>query len=194
MHALEITPAFKVVLMGESGVGKTSIVQYFETQTFDPATDATIGASFVSREMSTPFGCVNLHIWDTAGQERYRSLMPTYVRGACAAVLVFDVAGQSSVANLDFWVSQFKTYADNGSVYVVGNKCDLTPQILEDDVRTWAQADSMRTFFVSAKTGKGIDQMFQDIAEELAAKQPQTVKQHGGENPPKPAKVQKRCC
>jgi small GTP-binding protein len=194
MHPLGLAPAFKLVLMGQSGVGKTSIVQYFETQAFDPGTDATIGASFVSREMSTPSGLVNLHIWDTAGQERFRSLVPTYVRGACAAVLVFDVALPSTFHELDFWMSQFRESNEFGIVYVVGNKSDLPAQIFEDDVKKWAEADSLRTFFVSAKTGQGIDRMFQDIAEDLSAKRPHVTIPNGGTEPAKPAEAEKRCC
>jgi small GTP-binding protein len=195
MNALQSIPAFKVVLLGDSGVGKTSIVQFLQRQVCDPAVDATIGASFVSRDMSVEGGTITLHIWDTAGQERYRSLVPTYSRGACAGLIVFDLASVATFDHLDFWIKVFRdANANAGFVYIIGNKSDLPPGLPNQKAENWAAALSLRFFSVSAKLGLGVHEMFQAIAEEIAVKKPPALRQFGSPDPEVPAKAEGRCC
>jgi small GTP-binding protein len=184
MHGLDPVPSFKVVLLGDSGVGKTSIVQYFERQAFDAALDSTVGASFMSREMTTPHGTINLHVWDTAGQERYRSLVPTYARGACTALIVFDLSIAETFQSVQRWLQELRNFGgDSPFVYVVGNKADLVPTVPESEAAGWATGAGLTFFCVSAKTGHGVPQLFQAVADEIAAKRPAPVHQF---SPPLP--------
>jgi small GTP-binding protein len=171
-------PTFKVVLLGDSGVGKTSIVQYFERQFFDPAIDSTIGACFVDREVVTKHGSVNLHIWDTAGQERYRSLVSTYGRGAVCALLVFDHTSRTTFQSADHWLKEFSLFdSENCVLYFIGNKNDLEAIVDTSEAKEWAETKRVKFFSVSAKTGSGINEMFEKIAEEIAEKNPFLINQ-----------------
>jgi small GTP-binding protein len=196
MHSLDSVPAFKVVLLGDSGVGKTSIVQYFERKVFENAVDSTVGASFMSREMMTPHGSINLHIWDTAGQERYRSLVPTYARGACAALVVFDLSVAETFQSVNRWIQEFRDFGCDGCfLYVVGNKSDLVQTVPEGEAAQWATDTGFTFFSVSAKTGSGVERLFQAIADEIAAKRPPAVQQFSPlpEAEPKPPESA-ACC
>jgi small GTP-binding protein len=173
MNSLHDLPPSKIVLLGDSGVGKTSIVQYFERRRFDPTIDSTIGAAFVAHEVTTKTGPINLHIWDTAGQERYRSLVPTYSRGASCALIVFDQSVLVTFQNADQWLSEFASFGNDHCIMcLVANKTDLASAVDRLQVESWAEQRKLRLFFVSAKSGVGVVEMFQEIADELAESQP----------------------
>jgi small GTP-binding protein len=196
MNAAAPIPAFKLVLLGDSGVGKTSIVQYFQHKTCSPSIDATVGASFLSREMATKSGPITLHIWDTAGQERYRSLISTYARDACGGLCIFDLSAAATFSTLDYWMRTFRECNNAESVvYAVGNKADLPRQVAEDEITQWATERSVSYFAVSAKAGVGIQQLFQAIADDIAERKPAPVMQFRAplevDQPPDP---QNKCC
>jgi small GTP-binding protein len=193
MNSLQTIPAFKVVLLGDSGVGKTSITQYLQRQICDPTVETTIGASFISQDLLVNGSTITLHIWDTAGQERYRSLVPTYSRGAHAALIVFDLASISSFENLDFWIKTFREACGIASfVFIIGNKCDLPTSLLREKADQWTKKQQLKFFSVSAKTGFGIQEMFQNIAEEITMRKPQDFRELAvQESPPK---VERGCC
>jgi small GTP-binding protein len=177
MNSVHNSPAFKLVLLGDSGVGKTSIVQFFDRQFFDPAFDSTIGASFVAHEIKTKNGIINFQIWDTAGQERYRSLIPTYSRGASCALIVFDQSTPITFQNVNQWLKYFLGFGNqNCLIYLVGNKSDLPCQIDKSQIEDWAGTHEIEFFSVSAKEGTGIIEMFQEIAEKIAPKTPGITK------------------
>lgn len=158
----------KLVLLGESSVGKTSIVTRYITGNYQK-TNATIGAAFFSRTIgvSSEDGVVrkvNVEIWDTAGQERYRSLTPVYYRNTDAALVVFDVTKPESIEKVHSWIEELTEYCssdrpENGiNVIVVGNKIDLGHMPLETD---------LRYVLVSAKTGEGIVDLFENLAQSV---------------------------
>ena len=101
-------PAFKIAFLGDSSVGKTSIIQRFYDGTFQQDQDTTIGASFIQRDMDTEHGKIQLNIWDTAGQERYRSLVSTYTRGCNAAILCFAYNDYESFDHLEDWIDELE--------------------------------------------------------------------------------------
>jgi small GTP-binding protein len=173
MNSLHDLPAFKIVLLGDSGVGKTSIVQRFEENTFNDNIDATIGASFLSKEMKTRHGRINLHIWDTAGQERYRSLVPTYARGAGSALVCYDVTDPKSFTAVEYWLKKMEEIGCTDCIkYLVGNKTDLERVVSQDVAQKWGNQHQMKFFEVSAKTGNNVENLFQELAEEIALKRP----------------------
>lgn len=113
----------KCVLVGESGVGKTAIVNRIARDDFVEDSEPTIGAAFVTHNVTLPDGVVRLDIWDTAGQERYRSLAPMYYRGAKVAVVVFAVDSKDSFDGAKQWVKELQRKADDGIlIALVGNK------------------------------------------------------------------------
>jgi small GTP-binding protein len=166
----------KVVVIGDSSVGKTSIIHIFDRQTFNPSCHATVGASFLSREVDTTRGRIILNIWDTAGQERYKSLIPTYAHGARAAFLVFDVTAPRSLDNLAGWIESLQRFcAPECALFVVGNKIDLGEQLPREAARCWAARVNAECHFTSALTGAGVKELFAGLAEVLAALEPSDV-------------------
>jgi small GTP-binding protein len=166
---VELTHAVKLVLLGDSGVGKTSIALRFVHNTYQPFVEATIGATYLSRNLALPDSAcaVEMKIWDTAGQERYQSLTPLYFRGAGAALLVFDVTKLQSFQTMQRWVRELKHVGpENVLLTVVANKSDLFEErrILREDAEAYAQSIGASYFEVSAKTGDSIQDVFHCIA------------------------------
>lgn len=155
----------KVVLMGASSVGKTSIVIRFSKNSFTSGQESTIGAAFTSREVDTPQGPVSLHIWDTAGQELYRSLVPKYSHGAQAVIIVFDVTDEESFHDVNSWLNEARSVNGSGIIFVlVGNKCDLTPTFDLQKAEDFAEENGMIYLTASALTGENVDEIFTRIA------------------------------
>jgi Ras-related protein Rab-5C len=122
---------FKVVLVGDSSVGKTSIIEMFSKSTFNERQDTTVGPQFTSRFVEVPETGqrIKLQIWDTAGQEKYRSVTPIYYRDAAAAVCVYDVTSKMSLDQAEKWINDLRQYAPKYiTLAVAANKCDLHGQ------------------------------------------------------------------
>ena len=178
-----LTHAVKLVMLGDSGVGKTSIALRFVHNSYQPFVEATIGATYLSRNLAvaepnddgttttttttTPSKGVELKIWDTAGQERYQSLTPLYFRGAGAALLVYDVTKLHSYQTLQRWVRELKhTGPENVLLTIVGNKSDLDQErtVLQEDAQAYAESIGAVYLEASAKTGENVLQIFESIA------------------------------
>jgi small GTP-binding protein len=166
--------AHKVVILGESAVGKTSIVSCFDEQTFSASRTPTVGASFLSRTVMLKGTPVILNIWDTAGQERYRSLVPTYAHGAQAAILCFDVANQQSFEALGSWLDSLEQFcAADCVLFVVGNKVDLGFAVPQAAAKKWAQEHNAECMFTSARESSGVTELFTAVAESMSSLQGQ---------------------
>ncbi|KAG0669382.1 GTP-binding protein of the rab/ypt [Maudiozyma exigua] len=170
---------FKLVLLGDSSVGKSSIVNRFVKDSFDEFRESTIGAAFLSQTVTIKDDdqdvTVKFEIWDTAGQERYKSLAPMYYRNSNAALVVYDITQADSLEKAQSWVHELKNKVDDNNlvIYLVGNKVDLTKddeekRVVDRDVaEKYAQENGLLFNEVSAKTGEGIQQIFQTIGENL---------------------------
>eukprot|EP01113_Clastostelium_recurvatum_P025272 TRINITY_DN3040_c0_g1_i3.p1 TRINITY_DN3040_c0_g1~~TRINITY_DN3040_c0_g1_i3.p1 ORF type:complete len:146 (+),score=18.80 TRINITY_DN3040_c0_g1_i3:137-574(+) len=125
--AVPITYDAKIVLLGNSGVGKTSIALRYVQGSFSNDQPLTVGASFMTKRMFMPDCTVKLQIWDTAGQERFRSMTPMYYRGASAAILVYDVTQPDSFECVQGWVRELRANTHNNEIVIAiaGNKTDL---------------------------------------------------------------------
>lgn len=176
---IPLTHTVKLVMLGDSGVGKTSIALRFVHNSYQPFVEATIGATYLSRNLAvvepnddgttttTPSKGVELKIWDTAGQERYQSLTPLYFRGAGAALLVYDVTKLHSYQTLQRWVRELKhTGPENVLLTIVGNKSDLSLErtVLQEDAQAYAESIGAVYLEASAKTGENVLQIFESIA------------------------------
>jgi len=164
----------KVVILGHTGVGKTSLVNQYCRGQFLGNPTATIGAAFMKKTISLNNWTIILQIWDTAGQERFRSMAPMYYRGAHAAILVFDVSVPDTLDKVSGWVEELQGHANEDSIIVLAaNKSDLrggpTECVSAAAAAAYAKTISATVFETSAKTAKGIDEMFAHIARGLLA-------------------------
>ena len=159
-------PGCKVVLLGDSGVGKTCIIARYISGTFDKNSPTTNGASFCSKNVRFEQLDKNLllDIWDTAGQEKYKALTKFFYKDAAVCILVYDVTRKESFDSLkDFWYSQLKENSDPDIVLgVAGNKCDLfeNEQVKEEDARKWAKQIGAVFELTSAQNNTGINDLF----------------------------------
>ncbi len=165
------THMIKVVVLGNTAVGKTSIAQRFTSGTFSE-TEPTIMASMKSKEVQIEGSndVMQIKVWDTAGQEKYRSLASGYYRDAQAAILVYDCTNPDSFKAIDQWIIELKDNCKDDIVIVIaGNKCDKTEdeKVRFEDASAYAEAIHALFFSVSAKDNIGIDRMFLAICAEL---------------------------
>ena len=159
---------FKVVLVGETGVGKTSIISQFIDQVFEEELQTSTGGSFSSKEIFFDNGkSLKLEIWDTAGQERYRSLTKIFYKNSSCAILVYDITKKQTFDELkNYWIGQIKESAPKDIMLaIVGNKEDLLDkeQVDENEARDFAKENNALFFSTSAKNSNAINQLFIDI-------------------------------
>ena len=158
----------KIVLLGDAGCGKSSIVSRFIKNTFSEYQESTIGAAFVSKKMNDYN--IKFEIWDTAGQERYASLAPMYYRGAKAAIIVYDITNKSSFEKACLWVKKLSEDVSN-SIYIiiVGNKSDLelSRKIAKVTVEQFNNTSQYGFIEVSAKTSENINKIFENICQNI---------------------------
>ena len=122
---------FKVVVVGDSSVGKTNLIKRFINDTFNKDSKATVGVEFLSKTYLINQEVFKIEIWGTAGQDRYKAITSAYYRGAKGAMIVYDVTNQTSFDNVDKWTNEIKEKAArNINLMIVGNKTDLTDQIV----------------------------------------------------------------
>ncbi|XP_046637323.1 ras-related protein Rab-30-like isoform X1 [Daphnia pulicaria] len=160
---------FKVVLIGNAGVGKTCLVRRFTQGIFPPGQGATIGVDFMIKTVEIDGLKIKLQIWDTAGQERFRSITQSYYRSAHALILVYDVSAQPTFDCLPVWLREVEEYASPKVLRVlVGNKVDRDDREIPPAVgEAFSRMNNMYFIETSAKDCSNVDKLFQEIAREL---------------------------
>lgn len=158
----------KVVLIGDTRVGKTAIVSRYLKGRPDTDGSETVGAVFHSRKIRYEDKDVNLEIWDTAGQEQYKSLGSIYYRGARAAIAVFDLADKNTLDGLTDWISNFRENIPNGDIFIAANKADLDTELTVAETTEWAEKIGAECFWTSAISGVGVDEIFTKVVEIIA--------------------------
>jgi Ras-related protein Rab-1A len=161
---------FKLVLIGDSGVGKSCLLLRFADDNFTDSYISTIGVDFRFRTINIENKTVKLQIWDTAGQERFRTITSAYYRGADGIIMVYDVTSSESFDHVEEWLSEVDRYAnENTSKLLVGNKADLIEekQVPEDTAQRFAEKLSIPFLETSAKTATNVDAAFLTMAKEL---------------------------
>uniref|UniRef100_A0A4W6FD65 RAB7a, member RAS oncogene family n=2 Tax=Lates calcarifer TaxID=8187 RepID=A0A4W6FD65_LATCA len=195
----------KVIILGDSGVGKTSLMNQYVNKKFSNQYKATIGADFLTKEVMVDDRLVTMQIWDTAGQERFQSLGVAFYRGADCCVLVFDVTAPNTFKTLDSWRDEFLIQAsprdpENFPFVVLGNKIDLeNRQVTTKRAQAWCQSKNNIPYFeTSAKEAINVEQAFQTIARnalkqetevELYNEFPEPIKLDKNGQQPRPAET-----
>ncbi len=162
---------YKLVLLGESAVGKSSLVLRFVKNAFSEHQESTIGAAFLTQTMQVGGDTLKFEIWDTAGQERYNSLAPMYYRGAHAALVVYDICKHDSFERAKRWVGELlRNAAPNIVIALVGNKTDLGEQhreVSSGEGEAYGAEAGLLFAEASARTGDGVADVFAAIAAKL---------------------------
>eukprot|EP00027_Filamoeba_sp_ATCC50430_P012347 CAMPEP_0168564266 /NCGR_PEP_ID=MMETSP0413-20121227/13148_1 /TAXON_ID=136452 /ORGANISM="Filamoeba nolandi, Strain NC-AS-23-1" /LENGTH=871 /DNA_ID=CAMNT_0008595915 /DNA_START=32 /DNA_END=2643 /DNA_ORIENTATION=- len=157
---------FKILLIGDSGVGKSCLLLRFaDGNYFAESFISTIGVDFKVRTVDINGYTVKLQIWDTSGQERFRTITSSYYRGAHAILVVYDVSNPQSFSNIKQWLSEIDRYAgENVKKIIVGNKVDLKRQVPDEESQEFADSLGVPLIFTSAKTGENVDNAFLNCA------------------------------
>ncbi|PVU90184.1 hypothetical protein BB561_004995 [Smittium simulii] len=173
----------KIIILGDSGVGKTSLMNQYVNRKFTGQYKATIGADFLTKEVVVDGKLITLQIWDTAGQERFQSLGVAFYRGADCCVLCFDVNNAKSFENLDNWRDEFLLQSaprdpDNFPFVVLGNKIDAEDSkriVSSKRAMAWCQSKGNIPYFeTSAKEGINVDQAFLAISRNAMSRESST--------------------
>jgi len=169
----------KVIILGDSNVGKTSLMNQFVHKRFSNQYKATIGADFLTKELMVDDKLVTLQIWDTAGQERFQSLGVAFYRGADSCVLTYDITDAKSFDSLDSWMDEFLVHANPSNpqtfpFVVLGNKADLANrrQVSTQKAKQWCSGKGDLAYYeTSAKEAVNVEQAFQTIAKAALARE-----------------------
>lgn len=165
------TSQFKLVLLGESAVGKSCLVLRFVKGQFSENQESTIGAAFLTQTVRIDEQtAVKFEIWDTAGQERYKSLAPMYYRNANCAVVVYDMSNATTLEKAKSWVKELQQRADPKIIIALaGNKSDLSEQrqVPTEEAKAYAEEAGLLFWEVSARSGDNVTELFTDIAKKL---------------------------
>jgi Ras-related protein Rab-18 len=198
----------KLLLIGDAGVGKSSLLLRFCDDTFDDHIQSTIGVDFKVKHATIDDKKVKLTVWDTAGQERFRTLTSSYYRGAHAVLLVYDVTRRDTFDNLTEWLSEVSSYSPNKGTGVVkllvGNKLDLLEDstaaqaVSTEEANAWAQSNGMLFLQASAKNKTGVAQCFNEVVRRIL-ENPELLQNTAPGKPritlqPEPQAAQGGCC
>jgi Ras-related protein Rab-11A len=161
---------FKVVIVGDSGVGKTNILLRYLKNEFNEESKATVGVEFGTKKMKIDNSNIKVQIWDTAGQERYRSITSAYYRGAHGALVVYDITSKKTFDSVEKWVNDLKTNGEPKMVImVIGNKADKEEErvITKVDGEAKSQRNNVAFLETSALTAENIEQAFEEVIQKL---------------------------
>jgi Ras-related protein Rab-11A len=161
---------FKVVLIGDSGVGKSNLLSRFTRNEFCLESKSTIGVEFATRSIQVDGKTIKAQIWDTAGQERYRAITSAYYRGAVGALLVYDITKSVTFENVGRWLKELRDHADSNIVIMlVGNKSDLRHLrgVQADEVQNYCEKEGLSFIETSALESTNVEKAFQQILSEI---------------------------
>ncbi|XP_031491989.1 ras-related protein Rab11D-like [Nymphaea colorata] len=168
--AQKVDYVFKIVLIGDSAVGKSQILARFARDEFSLDSKATIGVEFQTRTLVIQHKNVKAQIWDTAGQERYRAVTSAYYRGAVGAMLVYDITKRQTFDHIPRWLEELRSHADKNIVIILaGNKCDLEDQrvVPAEDAQEFAQREGLFFLETSALNATNVESAFLTVLTEI---------------------------
>lgn len=163
--------SYKIITIGESGVGKSALLCRLVDNTFNEGGPSTVGVEFKPHNFDMGDHKVRLQIWDTAGQERFRTLTRAYFRNAVGAILVFDLTNESSFENLGTWLNILHEAATpNACIVLVGNKSDLERQVSSEAIRHYAETHKIEYIETSAKLGSNVNEAVRRLVANIEAR------------------------
>jgi Ras-related protein Rab-6A len=156
---------YKIVIIGDQHVGKTSILSRYKYEVIETAYAPTVGIDFLTKNVFLEDKTVKLIMWDTAGQERFKSLIPSYLKNANCIILTYDISNKASFISLNKWLMDAKEYVNEKTLFVIcGNKLDLKRAVTKKEVEDFSNEKNIPLFIeVSALTGEGINNLFNNI-------------------------------
>lgn len=166
----KIDYVFKVVLIGDSSVGKSQLLNRFARNEFSLDSKATIGVEFQTRTIVVDHKTIKAQIWDTAGQERYRAVTSAYYRGAVGAMLVYDITKRQTFDHIARWLEELRSHADNNIVIMlIGNKTDLETSraVPTEDAKEFAEKEGLFFLETSALEATNVDTAFHTVLTEI---------------------------
>lgn len=160
---------FKVCLLGEPNVGKTSLVYRFVKNIFKENLASTIGVNISKKTIKLNGKNVKIHLWDLGGDQKFKPMRDTFLAGARGALLVFDLTDRKTLENIDKWISHFKNVMGRQPMILVGNKADLSEyiEIDEEEIKRVAEEKKMPFIITSAKTGENVENAFKSLTIEM---------------------------
>jgi Ras-related protein Rab-1A len=173
---------FKLLVIGDSGVGKTCVLLRFADDTFSDHYMSTVGVDFKISTLNTDGKVIKLQMWDTAGQERFRTIRNSYYRGANGILVVYDVTDRNSFENVQYWVEELRRFAPKDvKMLLVGNKTDLAKKraVSEDEAKEKAEHFQMDFVETSARKAINIEDAFGQFVGDLLASRKQNEQQAG---------------
>ena len=196
----KIEKSFKIMLLGDSSVGKTCFLKRYIDDTFQDVYLSTIGFDYKYKFITLEDGKkIKLQIWDTAGQERFRTIGKGYYKGAHGIILIYDVTSQKSFDSIKTWLNEIKSEASNKvCVFLVANKIDIEDRLISrEDGEEIAKNNNLEFYESSAKDNINVSEVFQDLAEKINEKY-QIMKEKGKKLdeiiPEKTKGKKKKCC
>eukprot|EP01105_Mastigella_eilhardi_P012335 TRINITY_DN2827_c0_g1_i1.p1 TRINITY_DN2827_c0_g1~~TRINITY_DN2827_c0_g1_i1.p1 ORF type:complete len:211 (-),score=70.18 TRINITY_DN2827_c0_g1_i1:162-794(-) len=191
----------KLLLIGDSGVGKSCLLLRFSDDSFTPSFITTIGIDFKIRTLELDGKRIKLQIWDTAGQERFRTITTAYYRGAMGILLVYDVTDEKSFSNIRNWIRNIEQHAtEDVNKILIGNKCDMADKKVVDFERGRALAEECGIKFLetSAKNSINVEEAFitlaKDIKSRIIDRQPAVPVENTVQLSPSTTEKQKKKC
>jgi len=185
---------FKIVIIGDSSVGKSNLLVRFTRNEFNEKSKATIGVDFGTKSVEINGKVVTAQCWDTAGQERFRAVTSGYYRGAVGAMIVYDVTSKVTFKNVTRWLNELREMADPDIlIMMVGNKCDLEQQreVATQEAASFAEANKISFLETSALNGQNVTQAFETLLSEIynmvSKKKPPIIDDGNWLNQPPPA-------
>ncbi|XP_037092374.1 ras-related protein Rab-35-like [Pollicipes pollicipes] len=200
--AREYDHLFKLLIIGDSGVGKSSLLVRFADNTFSGNYITTIGVDFKIRTMNVNGEKIKLQIWDTAGQERFRTITSTYYRGTHGVIVVYDVTNGDSFGNVKRWLHEIQQNCEVVDRILVGNKNDSPDRkvVLTEDAQRFSDQMGIRLFETSAKDNINVDEMFEAITRQVLESKKRQKEQQSNANSDtihvrrQHTKSKKKCC
>jgi small GTP-binding protein len=163
---------FKVILIGDANIGKTSLINRYVTNSFQDKYICTIGVDFMMKSVIYDDQILKLQIWDTAGMEKYKQITTSYYRGAQAAIICFDLTSRSTFLSLGRWAEEFSHFCNPNYqkiVVIVGNKSDLIEEreVSNEEIQNFIKLNNYIYYETSAKTGDNVENLFLEMAKNL---------------------------
>jgi small GTP-binding protein len=183
-------------MAGDASVGKTAILKRYLKNTFNPDETNTVGASVETFTRPYRSQEIEIGVWDTAGQEQYRALGPVYFRNAAAAIIVFDVTSRTSYENLPYWIESIRSATDDKVfLMLIGNKIDLPDRaVTYEEAAVWGSEHQCRFIESSAKTGQGVNLIFDELVATLGPTIEQLTAMTTTPGPPLSLSEESTCC